>query len=218
MSTLRNTLRTATAARYTLRSTLRAFAPVLALGFAGLTVACADGPTTPAAAPAQAFIPGPHFYTSSSTTTVDVIPRLTPTSRDEVMQITVQPGGSKFTDRSTEMTVSFPAGFVSRPTTFTVTRKAGAMVGYDFEPSGTFSKPVTVTIKLDKTKWETSGGTLPVQGAYVRNWWQVSGSQANADELVPTTVDVKAKTATLTLNHFSGYLVSSGRTYTYRYR
>ncbi len=188
-----------------------------AAGLTGVLTGCSETPTGPAARPAparQAFIPGPHFSVAPATTVVGTVAPEAPLARDVTFAFTVQPGGTTFRAPDGSAVVSFPSGFVAKPTTFTVTRKAGNVVGYDFQPSGTFSKPVTITVKLSSAAWST---LRTLEGAYVRDWSQVNATSGTArvNELVPTVVDSAAGTATLKLSHFSGYLVSSGRTRRY---
>lgn len=209
----RNMFPTTSPRRHSARA-LRALVPVLAAGVAGLAVACADGPTAPASAPAQAFIPGPHLSVAPAATT-NVTAFTLPTSfqGDSVAKFTVRPNGRVVAAPGGIATVRFPAGFVSRPTEFTITRKAGKVIAYDFQPSGTFNKPVTVTIALGGAAARFGANLNALQGAYVADWSQVNAANGTAkvNELVPTTVDGNAGTVTLTLSHFSGYLLSTGR-------
>ena len=214
MLTLRNTAVKPTQRRHMAR-VATAIGLAVAGGLTGLTAACADGPTAPSASAreaGQAFVPGPHRSVAPASTVVGTLGTAAPLPSDVAFRFTVQPGGSTLNVAGGAAVVRFPAGFVARPTTFTITRKAGNVVGYDFQPSGTFNKPVTVTIKLAGTARVEDLAAL--QGAYVQDWAQVDATAGTArvDELVPTTVDAKAGTVTLTLSHFSGYLMSTGRT------
>ncbi len=188
--------------------------PALALGTAVVTAAlaaCSDtptGPATPNAAEA-AFHPGLHANVSSSPMAVTPVKRTQRVAQDSVVTFTVQPGGTTF--RGPDASISFPAGFVTKPTQFTATRKGGSALAYDFQPSGTFTKPVTVTFTLAGAAIPAGANLSALQGAYVQDWSQVSDSTAAVSELEPTTVDPKSGTVTMTLSHFSGYLVSWGR-------
>ncbi|GJG84862.1 hypothetical protein tb265_00430 [Gemmatimonadetes bacterium T265] len=193
---------------------------VAALGLAATTlgIACADAdPTAPAAAraavaaAAPAFHPGLRASVAPTTTTVPLLLRAQPLAQDVPMTFTVQPGGTTF--RGPDIAIAFEAGFVARPTTFTLTWKAGRPVAFDVQPSGTFTKPVTVTLGLGAAAVPAGAFLSALQGAYVRSWAQVSASAGTAavDEFEPTTVDANAGTVTLTLSHFSGYMMSWGR-------
>ena len=207
----------------TLRRVVRTATPALALGTAALTAAlaaCSDSPTAPtgataAASVAPAFVPGPHRTLATTLTAITAVTRVSPAASDAAFQITVQPTGTTVRSKDGELTATFPAGFVAVPTVFTITRKAGAAVAYDFQPSGTFSKPVIITLKASSgTPWSALASALiGAQGAYVRDWSQVNASTGTAtvNEFVPTTVDPLSGTITLSLSHFSGYLVSWNR-------
>ena len=209
------------------RRAIQRATPALALGTAAVTAAlaaCSDSPTAPPASAAstasaarvpQAFVPGAHFSVAPATTVVNGIARTKPLAKDVVYHVIVQPGGTAVTTSDGELSAAFPAGFVAAPTTFTITAKAGAVVAYDFQPSGTFSKPVVLTLKSGSiAPWSLLFTALAgAQGAYVQNWTQVNPSTgaATVNEFVPTTVDLATGKLTLTLSHFSGYIASWGR-------
>jgi hypothetical protein len=106
--------------------------------------------------------------------------------------------------------LTVPAGAVSSNTAFMITRVAGNIVAYEFEPHGTtFAKPLTFDVK-------TSGTTLAsyvnpkLHGAYfplASLLDQVLGI-AQVSEFRDATLSADKGTITFTIPHFSGYMVS----------
>jgi hypothetical protein len=205
-------------ARATVR-TRRLARVVPALGLAALLgslAACADAPSAPAAAAPAAFTPGPHrdlLTTLTTLTSVGALTWSTPLAKDVTYQTTVTPSGGTIAVPSAGLTVTFPDQFVSKPTTFWVTVKAGSVVAFDFGPSGTFTKPVTIQLRLQGTNWLQAISPTQLQGAYVQSWLQLNPTAALAlvNELLPSNVDVAASTLTFNVWHFRGYMVSTGR-------
>ena len=213
------------------RRALHAATPLLALGIAGATAAlaaCADAPTGPSSALSvapsaarQAFVAGPHAVVSSATTLALTLTRTTALPSDISASTTVTSAGGTLTLGQTGLTVRFPAGFVAKPTTFTVTARHGNAVAYDFSPAGTFSAPVTITQQLAGTNWRQVPDLSTVRGGYLQNWSQLvdnaqgdqdnQGSSAYVNEFMPATVSPSAGTISFAVRHFSGYLVSWNR-------
>jgi hypothetical protein len=193
-----------------LRGALRAFAPALALAVAGLTVACADGPGAPTAPVAAA----PRHELLSPDAPVDVLTR--DVALDSAVTVTgkITNGGGSISIPEAGMTITFPAGLVKKPTQFWATARAGKVVAYDFGPSGTFTQALTVTQKLQGTSlWKVKDPSA-IQGAFYKDDRAINDAAEHAfvSELRPTEVDLQGNKVSFTVDHFSGYLMSTGRT------
>ena len=182
-----------------------------------LATACADAPTAPTArfgGDVGGFLAGPHAAISAAPAAVTALARTTPLARDIVVKVQIQPGGGNIVNiPGTDAQINFPDHFVSKPTTFTITARAGSVVAYDFQPSGSFANnPVVITQRLQNTNW-AGGAVGNLQGAYVKDWSQVSDAMktATVDEFQETTVDTRANAVIIKVWHFSGYMVSTGR-------
>ena len=89
------------------------------------------------------------------------------------------------------------------------------MIAYDFQPHGTkFLKPLTFRQDLSGTTWGTSLIKV-LNGGYFKSTSQLDQARGVAllDELLPAvTLD---RRVSFSINHFSGYMVSSGRQSSY---
>lgn len=99
--------------------------------------------------------------------------------------------------------------------TITVTALAGADIAYDFQPHGTvFRKPIAFNQELRGTSWDRSGFKGTILGGYFESTSQLGpNGVALLDELFSVRVDDKR--ASFDIKHFSGYMVSSGRSASY---
>lgn len=198
---------------------------VTALGFAvaattTLATACADGPTAPAAQPALAAAPTtaptatPNAYVGY-TTSVSVRPLMwkTNVTQASVGAVIGSAGGSLTLPGGPTLTV--PRGAVSASTSFTITRLPGRIVAYDFGPHGTrFATPVSITHPATGTTLGALGSTSSVQGAYFPDAGGLDQTNgvARVSEFSPyTSVTWDRSSVTFKVNHFSGYLLSTGR-------
>ena len=96
--------------------------------------------------------------------------------------------------------------------TITVTVLPGKSIAYDFQPHGTqFRRPLTFRQELNGTSWDASTFRGTLNGGYFKNTAQVDllRGLALVDEILPITV--RLHEARFNINHFSGYMVSSGR-------
>lgn len=155
--------------------------------------------------------------------TVSVLRRIVPIRTDLVQTAIIGPAGGDMRISEAGVTVHFPAGAVAVPTTITMTAHAGWQVAYDFQPHGLqFAQPVTITQNLRNTvaRWfppllarlegdyydDTTGSP------FLDRWALV----AAVNEHLPSTCDRRSLTLRFAIHHFSGYLVSSGRSGTMR--
>lgn len=103
--------------------------------------------------------------------------------------------------------------FAGQMLTISVTALAGQMVAYIFEPHGTkFLKPLTVTQDLSGTNGLLGLQTRPnLSGGYFKSESQLNTRTNTAviDESYRIITD--GSTASFDITHFSGYMVSTGR-------
>jgi hypothetical protein len=191
-----------------LRATLRGFAPALALATAVLTVACADSPLEPSAAPA---------LSTTGTTLSDVgvyaLRWNSSVTQASASKVIGSAGGTLTLTGGATLVV--PKGAVSKNTTFTITRLPGHIVAYDFQPHGaTFAAALTVTQPAAGTNLGGLSSTTGLQGAYfvdIGKLDQLLG-EALVSEFAPSTsVAPDRSSVSFTVKHFSGYLMSTGR-------
>lgn len=109
--------------------------------------------------------------------------------------------------------VDVPAGAISTNSlVITVTVLPGKSIAYDFQPHGTkFLKPLAFRQNLEGTSWDHSGFRGTINGGYFKDAKQVNllSGLTLLDELFP--VEIRTHEARYNINHFSGYMVSSGR-------
>lgn len=97
--------------------------------------------------------------------------------------------------------------------TIVVTALPGKTIAYDFQPHGTvFLKPLVFRQELNSTSWDKLGFKGIVNGGYFKDVAQIDLVEGSAllDELFPITI--KSSEVTFNIKHFSGYMVSGGRT------
>jgi hypothetical protein len=209
----------------TLRTAVRGFAPALALGAAGLTVACADGSHGPTAPQASAVAGAAQNTSSTSTstssstststsgTTVGVLRWTTPATQATVSAVIGSAGGSFAHPSGLRLTV--PKGAVSSNVTFSITRRPGGVVAYDFQPHGIrFAQPLTVQHPTAGTNFFQLSNPGAVEGAYFADASGINASTGTAvvNEFRPTSVSADRGAIAFTVSHFSGYIITTGRT------
>lgn len=110
----------------------------------------------------------------------------------------------------TGLTVYIPAAAIGdTAATISVTAIPGNMVAYDFEPHGAkFAVPLVATQTLSNTSWSGSS----VTAGYFADDSQLDPSTGTAllNQLLPTSIGWNR--VTFGIPHFSGYLISTGRT------
>ena len=143
------------------------------------------------------------------------VERTTPLAQDITWSFTVGPAGASSSNSVSGLTISVPSNAVSTSTTITVTALAGAPVAYRFEPHGlVFARKVTLTQNLRGT---TADGLLsslvPLSGAYFAtdDLELDADGLANVTEIIPATLSLLTRKASFPIEHFSGYILASGR-------
>jgi hypothetical protein len=129
---------------------------------------------------------------------------------------TIQPWGGTITLPQTDLTVVFPFGAVSQPTTVTITSDPN-YVAYSMYPHGLqFAKPVTVTQRLRNTAVYGQPLAGKLFGAYTNDDLIDLGRLLHALEIeLSTTIFAPnsnnlPETEVWIINHFSRYMLASG--------
>ena len=178
---------------------------------------CTDTPTSPSApvsvgaAPQQKLLG--ELLGAVTGLLVPPVKRNTPLASDVTWSLVAGPDGAVSKNSSVGLTVSIPAGALSTTTTITVRTLAGSAVAYSFEPHLEFDKAVTLTQSLSGT---SAGGLLSlplVSGAHFdgERLSLTSGGLAIVNEVVPALANIFTRTASFQVDHFSGWILASGR-------
>lgn len=119
--------------------------------------------------------------------------------------------GGVLTLPATGLRLVVPAGAVSGPTQFRATAIAGKLVAYDFEPAGS-TFPVALRVEQDLAFVDTKHLTLTgaLAGYFpARADLDQARVTASVAEVIPVTWS--PTTLSFPVSHFSGYIVSWGR-------
>jgi hypothetical protein len=109
------------------------------------------------------------------------------------------------------VTVTVPQGALAATTTITMTARAGTLVAYDFAPHGiTFAKPLVFSQKLSGTSATLLNAPL-LQLGYYSDASLLTKTGGLVSELLGGVVNTLSWTFTSSIPHFSGYMVSCGR-------
>jgi ZU5 domain len=126
---------------------------------------------------------------------------------------TFDKNGGKIEIREAGLRIDIPSGAIPGNTlTITVHVLPGKAVAYDFQPHGTnFRKPLQFRQDLAGTSWDDSRFKGALMGGYFKDKSQLNllTGIALVDELLP--IVIKSHEARFDIRHFSGYMVSSGR-------
>jgi hypothetical protein len=209
----------------------RRLASLATLGAVALTVlaaACADAPSAPRAA----AIDAPTAARSSSllggvvggviggvvSTVTGVLTPVTglqwakPATAATVSGVIGAEGGSIAVPNGARLIV--PRGAVAGPVTFSITRLPGRIVAYDFQPHGLrFAVPAQIEQPIGNVDLR-GVATSSIEGAYFESAAALdqSAGTAQVSEFRPTEVLIGRGVVRFTVDHFSGYMVSTGRT------
>lgn len=107
------------------------------------------------------------------------------------------------------LTLTVPAGAVSRNTRFSITALKGKAVAYEFQPHGTvFARSLIARQSLLGTQLPVGGEVL--QAGYFPNRTLVdpTGTSALVSEFIPGSVDSQLVAFRWNIDHFSGYIVA----------
>lgn len=112
------------------------------------------------------------------------------------------------------LTVVIPPGAVSRSMVIWAKARRGSLVAYEFGPHGTqFLVPITMTQDLKPTSWYSGLDPSAVSVGYFKDGAQVddAAGRARIDEFLPIKVLTSGNKVQFEVRHFSGYLLSTGR-------
>lgn len=187
------------------------------LGFAVATAlvisACSDAVVTAPVAPVASEQTSSNLLGElPGLTTVSPITRSTPLASDLSWSFTVGSGGATSSNSAVGLTISVPSGAVSSPTVITVTALKGSAVAYSFAPHGLqFSRKVTLSQKLQGTS--VGSQLLPslTGGYFADDDDLLDNGLALVSEVLTGLTNPLTKTFSFPIEHFSGYLVASGR-------
>jgi hypothetical protein len=194
-----------------------ALGTAVAAGLTALTVACADAPTSPAAAPNASAAPARATATTSGSTLVGVtmLQRTTALPAAITRSITLTGVGGVLQIPEAGLTVTIPRGAVGDTTVrITATALAGKSVAYEFQPHGAkFLTQLKVLQDLNGTSWAGNTGTMQVAAGYFADPAQLypATNTALINEFLPVSVDLQGANLRVDVRHFSGYMMSSGR-------
>jgi len=164
--------------------------------------------STPVAAPAGA---SPSLLGSllGQTTTVTPLLRKTPIT-SVTASATIGPLGGVLALPSAGLTVVVPPLAVTKATKMSVTAVAGSSVAYEFEPHGIkFTVPLVATQSLKGTQAQSGGSINPL--SLFAGYFPDSKQITSVSELLNLDVNVLGQTSVLTIWHFSGYIIATGR-------
>jgi hypothetical protein len=146
---------------------------------------------------------------------VPVLRRATRLKEGASVTRVIEPAGGTIALPYLGLRVLFPAGAVAAPVAITVTALPGNMIAYSFGPHGLrFQQPVSLEQELGGTQAEkTLLAQSHLEGGYFADNADLDEATGTAmvSEVFPVTVDVRARTVTFDIAHFSGYLLASGK-------
>lgn len=125
----------------------------------------------------------------------------------------IGPSGGHLQIPAAGVRVDFAPGAVAVPTPITITALRGNAVAYRFEPHGlVFQAPVTLRQRLRNTAaWEDEVLASQLQGSYFdRLVVDATRSYARTTEARPASLHRRHRTLEFTIEHFSGYMVTTG--------
>jgi hypothetical protein len=132
--------------------------------------------------------------------------------RDITWSFVAGPEGAVSSNSRVGLTISVPRGALTTTKVITVTALAGAPIAYTFQPHGlVFQRPVTLRQSLSGTSGYGARDVLA--GAYFKTDRLVLNENGLAEisELLPAQTNFFTKTVTFQIEHFSGYILASGR-------
>jgi hypothetical protein len=196
----------------------------VALGtIAALSWACqpADSPTSPSTrvVPTDAHADRGGPSRSGGPDTVVVLKRNAALASDLTASADIGPAGGEIKIDAAGGKLSIPAGALTQTVHITMTAKAGWDVAYEFEPHGlVFATPAKVQQDLRIT-WSSRFPSF-YENKLIGGYYEGALSDSFLDpwhfvvkvrETQPGTTEAHGTQFKFNINHFSGYLLSSGR-------
>lgn len=182
----------------------------LAIAVAG----CSDAPTSAPAAPlTPAIAEAPQGAVLGVLALTPVLQRRTPLPADITVRARIGAEGGTIAIPEAGFKVVIPSGAVSAPVDFAVTAVAGRAVAYRMDPHGIrFARPLVASQELRGTEW-IGLPLLNMKAGYYKDDSQLNPDRAlvQLDEVLPLTFDLWNLRVRFNIEHFSGYVVSTGR-------
>ncbi len=182
---------------------------------AAILAACSAEPTmAPELTASRGLLGSTIGRLGNTLSTVTGLLRIVPLSRPVTRSVTVtRNAGGELHIPETGLRLSVPAGAITTDRlTITVTALPGRAVAYEFQPHGTqFAKPLVFSQELGATSWLLSVLKPSLKGGYFKDADQLNTQTGVAEideELAATVLDGKVR---FDIRHFSGYMVSTGR-------
>jgi hypothetical protein len=194
----------------------------LSVAVALVTVACSDSsrsltaPTMRGPAASQNLLGLGGLLGTVTDLLLPPVKRTTPLASDVSWTFTAGPGGATSSNSDVGLTVVVPYGALATTQQITVTALAGAPVAYRFEPHLVFSKKVYLTQSLRGTNVglvsSLLNSLLLSGGHFAGDQLEVNASGlAILNEAVPATTNLWTRTSTFGVEHFTGWILASGR-------
>jgi hypothetical protein len=179
-----------------------------------LASGCAnDSVTAPASTPVAAPEAASQTLLGSllsTPTTVTPLLRTTPLKSALTTSATIGPLGGVLSLPGAGLTVVVPPLAVKTATKMSVTALAGSSVAYEFQPHGIkFLVPLVATQSLKGTQAQSGGLINPL--SLFAGYFPDGTKITSVTELLNLNVNVLSQTSVLTIWHFSGYIIATGR-------
>lgn len=189
---------------------------------AAISAGCGEGaaPVGPVEQPSRELVVSTTSTVLHTVMPVNVLQRTTPLTRDVSVSAEIGKNGGTIEIREAGLKFIVPSNALVPPSrqktvTITVTALKGDEVAYTFQPHGLhFREPVRIEQEFKGTSAEGNRSLLEgVEGAYFPSVTDLDAAQGIASvlEFRPTSVDVTGSKIRFTVDHFSGYLIASGR-------
>jgi hypothetical protein len=125
--------------------------------------------------------------------------------------------GGRLELRQAGLEVEVPRGAVRERTRIWVKAYPGNLVAYEFGPHGTrFDVPLTARQDLKPTSWYKLIDKSRIEVGYFKHSSQIDPRSGIVlvDEFIPIDAFTRHNRAEFSIDHFSGYILSTGRTST----
>ncbi|MEP6992425.1 MAG: hypothetical protein ABJA80_15945 [bacterium] len=192
---------------------------MLAVAGLAFVAGCSSEPTNPApvstaaipSAGSRDLLGGLTQTLTGTLTSVAGVQRTTPLASNITVSQTIGYAGGTLSIPAAGVKVTIPVGALSSPTLITMTARSGSLLAYDFAPHGiTFAKPLVFTQSLSGTSASLLTAPL-LQLGYYSDPSLLTAVGGLVSELIGGTVNLLSWTFTSNIRHFSGYMVSMGR-------
>jgi len=184
---------------------------ILTMTAACAAASCGDGASTE---PRIATSDRPTFDAAATGDVVRLLKRSDALPSGLTTTGVIGPRGGHLEIAQAGFRIDFPAGAVSAPTRITVSAVGGRNVAYRFEPHGiAFKVPVVIRQTLkNTTAWKNPALAAELQGSYFeRLLVDPTETYARSFEKRAAKLRESAKMLEFTIEHFSGYLLSTGK-------